>query len=60
LYERVVNQKKEDAVKVKVYILHKPFTQCIAKGKPHRPYKFDNKVRIIHITCLDLQTFFKN
>jgi len=45
LYKRAVNQKKED--KDKVYSLHKPFTRCISKGKPHRPYEFGNKVGVI-------------
>ncbi len=45
LYKRAVNQKKED--KDKVYSLHKPFTRCISKGKPHRPYEFGNKVAVI-------------
>ena len=31
----------------KVYSLHKPFTRCIAKGKPHKPYEFGNKVGLI-------------
>ena len=45
LYKRAVNQKKED--KDKVYSLHKPFTRCISKGKPYRPYEFGNKVGVI-------------
>jgi IS5 family transposase len=45
LYKRAVNQEKND--KEKVYSLHKPFTKCIAKGKPHKPYEFGNKVGII-------------
>ena len=45
LYKRAVNQKKDD--KNKVYSLHKPFTKCISKGKPHKPYEFDNKVGLI-------------
>ena len=31
----------------KVYGLHKPFTKCIAKGKPHKQYEFGNKVGLI-------------
>ena len=42
LYKRAVNQQKND--ENKVYSLHKPFTKCIAKGKPHKPYEFGNKV----------------
>jgi len=45
LYKRAVNQQKND--KNKVYSLHKPFTNCIAKGKPHKQYEFGNKVGII-------------
>jgi IS5 family transposase len=30
-----------------VYSFHKPFTNCIAKGKPHKPYEFGNKVGLI-------------
>jgi len=43
--KRAVNQQKND--KDKVYSLHKPFTKCIAKGKPHKPYEFGNKVGLI-------------
>ena len=45
LYKRAVNQQKND--KNKVYSLHKPFTQCIAKGKPHKQYEFGNKAGMI-------------
>ena len=45
LYKRAVNQQKND--KHKIYSLHKPFTDCIAKGKPHRQYEFGNKVGLI-------------
>jgi len=45
LYSRAVNQGKTD--KDKIYSLHKPFTKCIAKGKPHKPYEFGNKVGLI-------------
>jgi IS5 family transposase len=40
LYKRAINQKKKD----KGYSLHKPFTRCISKGRPHQPYEFNNKV----------------
>jgi IS5 family transposase len=40
-----VNQQKTD--KNKAYSLHKPFTECIAKGKAHKPYEFGNKVGLI-------------
>jgi IS5 family transposase len=45
LYKRAVNQGKND--KDKIYSLHKPFTNCIAKGKAHKPYEFGNKVGLI-------------
>ena len=45
LYHRAVNQQKTDTNKV--YSLHKPFTRCIAKGKPHKQYEFGNKVGLI-------------
>lgn len=45
LYHRAVNQQKNDTDKV--YSLHKPFTRCIAKGKPHKQYEFGNKVGLI-------------
>ena len=45
LYKHAVNQQKND--KDKVYSLHKPFTRCIAKGKPHKQYEFGNKVGLI-------------
>ena len=45
LYKRVVNQKEKDSNKV--YSLHKPFTNCIAKGKAHKKYEYGNKVGLI-------------
>ena len=45
LYNRAVNQQKNDTDKV--YSLHKPFTRCIAKGKPHKQYEFGNKTGLI-------------
>jgi IS5 family transposase len=45
LYFRAANQKQHD--QGKIYSLHKPFTQCISKGKAHREYEFGNKVGII-------------
>jgi len=45
LYKRAVNQQRSDTDKV--YSLHKPFTRCIAKGKPHKQYEFGNKVGLI-------------
>jgi IS5 family transposase len=40
LYKRAVNQQKND--RKKIYSLHKPFTDCIAKGKAHKQYEFGN------------------
>jgi IS5 family transposase len=45
LYKRAVNRQKSD--KNKVYSLHKPFTECISKGKAHKQYEFGNKVGLI-------------
>jgi IS5 family transposase len=45
LYDRVVNQETHDSDKI--YSLHKPFTQCVCKGKAHKQYEFGNKVGII-------------
>jgi len=45
LFRHVVNQQKRDTNKI--YSLHKPFTQCIAKGKAHKQYEFGNKVGLI-------------
>jgi IS5 family transposase len=45
LYMRAVNQQKND--KEKVYSLHKPFTRCISKGKPHKQYESGNKVGLV-------------
>jgi IS5 family transposase len=64
LYRRAVNQQKND--KNKVYSLHKPFTKCIAKGKPHKPYEFGNKVGLItggkkgKKIILAIRTFLEN
>ena len=66
LYKRAVNQQKTD--KDKVYSLHKPFTKCISKGKPHKPYEFGNNTccrnfdteRFKKKVCKNLQTFFNS
>lgn len=42
LWRRVLLQQKND--KHKIYSLHKPYTDCISKGKAHKPYEFGNKV----------------
>jgi IS5 family transposase len=45
LYNRAVNQQPKDTNKV--YSFHKPFTNCISKGKSHKQYEFGNKVGLI-------------
>lgn len=44
LFNRVLWQKRQD--KNKVYSLHEPEVQCIAKGKEHKKYEFGSKVSI--------------
>jgi len=44
LFKRVLAQKRGDSKKV--YSLHEPEVQCIAKGKEARKYEFGNKVSI--------------
>lgn len=41
LFERVLQQKKDS--KNKVYSLHEPQVECIAKGKAHKKYEFGTK-----------------
>lgn len=43
--EKVLNQTKES--KNKVYSMHEPHTECIAKGKPHKKYEFGCKASIV-------------
>lgn len=45
LFEKVLNQKKED--KNKVYSLHEKEVYCIAKGKEQKPYEFGSKASIV-------------
>lgn len=47
LYTKIVSQKRTDSDKI--YSIHKPFTQCIAKGKARKQYEFGNKVGLITI-----------
>jgi IS5 family transposase len=42
LYKRAVDQQRND--KNKVYSLHKPFTECISKGKAHKQSLLSGKV----------------
>jgi len=44
LYERVLNQKRQD--KNKIYSLHEPHIYCMSKGKAHKKYEFGVKVSI--------------
>jgi IS5 family transposase len=45
LLEKAINQGKQD--KNKIYSIHEPQTQCIAKGKAHKKYEFGSKVSFI-------------
>jgi IS5 family transposase len=42
--ERLLNQKRDD--KNKLYSLHAPEVECIAKGKVHKKYEFGVKTSI--------------
>jgi IS5 family transposase len=44
-YKKVISRQKND--RGKIYSIHKPFTKCISKGKPHKQYEFGNKVWLI-------------
>ena len=62
LYEKVLQQEKQD--KNKIYSLHKPYTDCIAKGKSHKPYEFGNKVGFLisskSLVITAVRTFLNN
>lgn len=45
LFERVLEQKRHHTNKI--YSLHEPHVQCIAKGKQHKPYEFGSKASFI-------------
>jgi IS5 family transposase len=45
LATRLYNQKKED--RNKIYSIHAPEVECLAKGKAHKKYKFGNKVSFV-------------
>ena len=45
LFERMLAQKRQD--KNKLYSLHEPHVECIAKGKQHKPYEFGSKTSFI-------------
>ena len=44
LSERLLQQKREDHHKL--YSIHEPQVECLAKGKPHKPYEFGCKVSV--------------
>ena len=44
LFTKVLAQQRKD--KNKIYSLHEPEVQCIAKGKEHKKYEFGSKVSI--------------
>jgi transposase, IS5 family len=44
LVEKLLNQTKTS--KKKIYSLHAPEVECIAKGKAHKQYEFGNKVAL--------------
>lgn len=62
LFMQVVSQQKHD--KTKIYSLHKPFTACIAKGKPHKKFEFGNKVGLVmhpkNLLILGIESFNGN
>jgi len=44
LYQKVLQQQR--TTKNKIYSLHEPDVQCIAKGKESKPYEFGNKTSV--------------
>lgn len=62
IFDRILTQKKND--KNKIYSVHEPQTQCIAKGKCHKKYEFGAKACIVVGTIngviLGAQSFAKN
>lgn len=45
LADRVLEQKQSDSNKL--YSIHAPEVECIAKGKAHKKYEFGNKVGVV-------------
>jgi transposase, IS5 family len=43
---RRVHEQQQHQRGPKVYSLHAPETECIGKGKPHRPYEFGVKISV--------------
>ena len=44
MYTKIINQERND--KDKIYSVHEPEVQCIAKGKAHKKYEFGSKVGV--------------
>lgn len=45
IFNHILSQKKN--TKKKIYSIHEPHTQCIAKGKESKKYEFGNKTSIV-------------
>lgn len=45
MFETILSQRRSS--RKKIYSIHEPEVQCIAKGKEHKKYEFGNKVSII-------------
>lgn len=45
IFKLILNQQKN--TKKKIYSIHEPHTQCIAKGKESKKYEFGNKTSIV-------------
>ena len=62
LFWKALLQQKQD--KDKIYSLHKPFTNCIAKGKAHKQYEFGNKIGLMvnpnNLLVLGVESFNGN
>ena len=57
--KKIFSQKKTD--KNKVYSVHAPEVECIAKGKAHKRYEFGNKVSVMSTSkesfCVGVKSF---
>jgi len=62
LYKQLQEQKRDS--KNKIYSIHEPHVQCIAKGKVHQRYEFGCKVGFVTTAkgnwILGAQSFSKN
>jgi IS5 family transposase len=45
IFHKILTQKQND--KDKIYSVHEPDVQCIAKGKEYKKYEFGNKVSVV-------------